>query len=163
MDGGNSQAAGQTQAGGTEARGSAEGSAPDLASLARDWIELWQSELAALAADPETAETWARLAALWAGWAASGLAAWPRGAGNERFAVPPPGHAAAGFPGSAQTPRPSPAPAPPDSGPAPSHRLLERILERLDSIERRLSALEERRGRGAAGGTARRRSRQGKA
>jgi len=39
--------------------------APDLRALARDWITLWQSELAATAADRELAEGWQQLAALW--------------------------------------------------------------------------------------------------
>jgi hypothetical protein len=146
MDGGNGQAAGKTQ--GT---GSGQGAGPDaaagadLASLARDWIELWQSELAALAADPETAETWARLAALWAGLAASGLAAMPRGASDEQSA----GFASAGFSGAAQPPRAAAAPASPDAGGAASFRLLERILDRLEAIERRLAEMEQRVGGGA--------------
>ena len=41
-----------------------------LHELARDWITLWQSELAALAADREAQETWQALVALWAGAAA---------------------------------------------------------------------------------------------
>ena len=37
------------------------------AALARDWITLWQSELAALAVDREAQETWHVLLSLWAG------------------------------------------------------------------------------------------------
>ncbi|MBO0712414.1 MAG: hypothetical protein J2P47_14180 [Acetobacteraceae bacterium] len=37
----------------------------DLASLARDWITLWQSELAALATDREAHETLVALLGLW--------------------------------------------------------------------------------------------------
>jgi hypothetical protein len=170
MDGGNShKTAGAATGGagdGAHARGPGDGAEaapqPDLAALARDWIELWQSELAALAADPETAETWARLAALWAGMAASGLAAMPRGFADERFGA---GHtpgfgpggffpAAPGFAGAAQPPRPAPASAPPDAGGAAAHRLLERVLDRLDAIERRLAEMEQR-GGGSAGGAAR--------
>ena len=129
---------------------------PDLAALARDWIELWQSELAALAADREAAETWVRLAALWAGLAASAVAAMPRGAGEEgrdgfgAFGFP--GGFPGGFTGPAHAPRPAPAAAAPDPGGLASHRLLERVLDRLDAIERRLSAMEERSGGGAGGG-----------
>ncbi len=39
----------------------------DLQGLARDWITLWQSELAALAVDREAQETWHVLLSLWAG------------------------------------------------------------------------------------------------
>ena len=38
-----------------------------LQELARDWITLWQSELAALAVDREAQETWHVLLSLWAG------------------------------------------------------------------------------------------------
>ena len=51
---------------------------PDTAALARDWITLWQSELTALAADREAHESWAALAALWAGAAEAMLRAVPR-------------------------------------------------------------------------------------
>jgi hypothetical protein len=168
MDGGNGQKTSGDGAGGGRGSAAQDGdAAPDLAALAKDWIELWQSELAALAADPETAETWARLAALWAGMAASGIAAMPRGFGDERFGagVPPgfgpglgpgfgPGFVPPGFAGAAQPPRPAPVPAAPDAGGAPSHRLLERVLDRLDAIERRLAQMEQR-GGGDAGGAAR--------
>ena len=40
----------------------------DLDRLAEDWIALWQSEIAGLAADPELAEQWAAWAALGAAW-----------------------------------------------------------------------------------------------
>ncbi|WP_239451709.1 hypothetical protein [Elioraea rosea] len=144
--------------------------AEELARLARDWIELWQSELTALAADPETAETWARLASLWAGAAAAGLGLMPRGVGDDRFAAAPwlwthPG-AHPAWP--AQAPRPAPAAsAPSPGGVAPDRgaergieRLLERVLDRLDGIEQRIAELEQRRG-GGAGGPDRKRPRRG--
>jgi hypothetical protein len=149
-------------------QGRADAPAPDLAGLARDWIELWQSELTALAADPETAETWARLAALWAGAAASGIAAMPRGVGGEHgFGVPSPFSP----PWAPQPPRPAPAAAAPDvGGDAPrrggerdgAEPLLLRVLDRLEAIERRLAALErprvDERGGQDAGGEDRRRA-----
>ena len=49
--------------------------APDLEALARDWITLWQSELAAIAADREMQESWQAILALWAGAAGAILAA----------------------------------------------------------------------------------------
>ena len=52
----------------------------DLDRLAEDWIALWQSEIAGLAADPELAEQWAAWAALGAAWmrAAASMAPRPR-------------------------------------------------------------------------------------
>ena len=55
----------------------------DLHDLARDWITLWQSELAALAADREAQETWRVLLSMWAGAAGALLRAMPRGGANE--------------------------------------------------------------------------------
>lgn len=145
----------------------------DLAGLARDWIELWQSEVTALAADPETAETWARLAALWAGAAASGIAAMPRGAAGEHRAPFQPPWVAAWAP---QPPRPAPASAAPGAGGDAPRRgaerpdagpLLERVLDRLEAIERRLAAIEQRaldeRAGAGAGGEDRRRPRGSRA
>ena len=40
---------------------------PDPRKLAQDWITLWQSELSAMAADPEMRESWQTVMALWAG------------------------------------------------------------------------------------------------
>src|SRR5580700_10241594 len=54
------------------------GPPPDLAALARDWVTLWQSELAAIAADREAQESWQAILALWAGAAGAMLAAAPR-------------------------------------------------------------------------------------
>src|SRR5271156_6144782 len=54
------------------------GPPPDLAALARDWVTLWQSELAAMAADREAQESWQAILALWAGAAGAMLAAAPR-------------------------------------------------------------------------------------
>jgi len=50
---------------------------PPERALARDWITIWQSELAGLAADREAQETWQKLLALWgeAAWAVLGAAA----------------------------------------------------------------------------------------
>src|SRR5271170_1790931 len=54
------------------------GPPPDLAALARDWVTLWQSELAAIAADREAQESWQAIVALWAGAAGALLTAAPR-------------------------------------------------------------------------------------
>ena len=98
--------------------------AEDLHDLARDWITLWQSELAALAADREAQETWQALLSLWAGAAAATLQAMPR-AGHER-ARP------------AQSPRPAAATTAPDARDAE----IERLHRRLADLERRLHELE---------------------
>jgi hypothetical protein len=110
---------------------------PDLQALARDWITLWQSELAAAAADRELQETWVGLAALWAGAANAVLQAMPRGGGD----------GAAGWPGAAAPPRPAPAAAAPD----PRDVEIERLARRVDELERRLGELEDE-GRGGTGG-----------
>jgi hypothetical protein len=168
MDGSNEGGRTKGHAGpgpGGAADGRADQAAPgqDLAALARDWIELWQSEVAALASDPETAETWSRLAALWAGAAASGIAAMPRGAQwgarDERHA-PFPGPWPSSWPPfgptpwATEAPRPAAAAAAPDAGrDAPRRdpggdvggddaRLLQRVLDRLDAIEQRLADME---------------------
>src|SRR5271157_1743416 len=76
------------------------GPPPDLAALARDWVTLWQSELAAIAADREAQENWQAIVALWAGAAGAMLSAAPRSwasAGPSRpqsAAVPPAAQAA---------------------------------------------------------------------
>ncbi|WP_439598485.1 hypothetical protein, partial [Falsiroseomonas sp.] len=62
--------------------------AAELEGLAEDWIALWQSEIAGMAADREAAEGWA---AMTAAWAALG-AAWLRAAAAPPFGrAPPPG------------------------------------------------------------------------
>jgi hypothetical protein len=109
----------------------------DLDSLARDWITLWQSEIAALAHDREAAETVARMAGIWAGLAASLLGAVPPA--HEPAAAP---HAAT----APAAPRAAPAHAAPDAGMAALHGLLGDLAERLEGIERRLAALERRNG-----------------
>ncbi|WP_235961957.1 hypothetical protein [Falsiroseomonas selenitidurans] len=75
--------------------------AAELERLAEDWIALWQSEIAGLAADREMAEGWA---AMGAAWAALG-AAWLRAA-----AAPPFGRAPPGFPPGAPPGYPPGAP-----------------------------------------------------
>jgi len=118
--------------------GSAEGAdqradAPDLDGLARDWITLWQSELAALAHDREAAETMVRLAGLWAGVAAAWLRAAPPSADDAQWPRPAGAAAAAGS---------APAAAAPDAGAAALRDVLGDLARRLDGIERRLAGLE---------------------
>lgn len=119
----------------------------ELDRLAEDWIGLWQSELAALAGDPEMAALWrqgmAQGAAMVAAWAQA-LAAWPKL--DERPA-----------------PSPGPAPAAAASGAGGDAGLggaggdLAALRSRIDELERRLAALE---GGAAGGGADRRRPRR---
>ena len=53
---------------------------PDPRKLAQDWITLWQSELSAMAADPEMRESWQTVMAFWAGTMSAMLRGLPRAA-----------------------------------------------------------------------------------
>ncbi|MGG5888329.1 hypothetical protein ACLF3G_14435 [Falsiroseomonas sp. HC035] len=135
--------------------------AAELEALAEDWIALWQSEIAGLAADRETAETWAAMTAAWAGLGG----AWLRAAIAPPFGRPPPG--APGFPpnwpmpnwsppawptwpahdSAAAPPRPAPAAAAPDPGREPGdggdrERGEPAGADRIAELERRLAELE---------------------
>ncbi len=112
----------------------------DLDSLAEDWIALWQSEIAGLAADPELAEQWAAWAALGAAWMRAATAMAPRYPGG-------------GHDGPAPPPRPAPAAAPSGAGGHAGAGRNEQpardaMAERLAELERRLADLE-----GGPGGT----------
>jgi hypothetical protein len=136
----------------------------DLDRLAEDWIALWQSEIAGLAADPELAEQWAAWAALGAAWMRAATAMAPRhgAAAHDRAAAPawtPPAAAAPGPRGDARggghdqpgrgmaddTPRRGMADdtAGPATDPARAA-----MADRLAELERRLADLE-----GGPGGT----------
>ena len=108
--------------------GRQDGARLDLEQLARDWITICRSELAALAADQEAQETWRMLLALWAGAAKSLLAALPNGARDR----------ADGRAGAPDAPRPTAAAATPDARDAE----IERLAGRLAELERRLDELE---------------------
>jgi hypothetical protein len=108
----------------------------DLEKLAEDWIALWQSEVAGLAADPELAERWAAFASLGA--------AWFRAAAQ--FSKPfAPG--AAPHDSAAAPPRPTPAAAPSGAGGDSGHggsggAARDAMAERIATLERRLADLE---------------------
>lgn len=112
----------------------------DLDSLAEDWIALWQSEIAGLAADPELAEQWAAWAALGAAWmrAATAMGTRLRPDGHDRSAAPqgPPTAAAPSQPGG-------------DAGHGGGGQPAgDAMARRLAELERRLADLE-----GGTGGT----------
>jgi hypothetical protein len=110
----------------------------DIDGLAEDWIALWQSEIAGLAADPELAEQWAAWAALGAAWMRAATAMAPRRPDtHDRAAAPPwtPPAAAASRPGGH---------AGDGGGDQPAR---DAMAERLAELERRLADLEG----GAAG------------
>jgi hypothetical protein len=100
--------------------------------LAQDWISMWQSELTALAADPELRESWQALAAVWAGVMAAALQTSPRPGSrgtDER---------SAGSPRPAATAGAAPAAAAPD----PRDAEIERLARHVAALERRLADLE---------------------
>ena len=116
----------------------AQSPAPDLQTLARDWITLWQSELTAAAADRELQETWQTLAGLWAGVAGAMLAGLPRGLPDGPF-----GHAASTNTPSASTGAAAPArPAPTAAAPDARDAEIERLARVVADLERRLADLE---------------------
>jgi len=127
---------------------------PDLSSLAKRYVELWQDYLTAAAADPELADSLVRLLAgigeavamsPWSVWLrtasaageASKRAAAPPAPADERAAPRPatdrPGQSAAGA-----TARATPVAAPPherDDGLAEFTRRIARLDERLAALE----------------------------
>ncbi|MCF3947895.1 MULTISPECIES: hypothetical protein [Acidiphilium] len=111
----------------------------DLAALARDWITLWQSELAAMANDRELREAWIGLLALWAGAASSAIDIAQRAARHEPSRATPRRYA-----GTDGTARPAPGGAAPPASGDPVEHLHRRIAE----LEARLAALERGGGSG---------------
>ncbi|HEX2943875.1 MAG TPA: hypothetical protein VHO91_22655 [Rhodopila sp.] len=100
----------------------------DAERLAQDWITLWQSELSALAADPELRESWQAAWAIWAGTLSAMLRGLPRDAHD----------GPAGKAGTADAARPAPAAAAPD----PRDAEIERLARHVAALERRLAELE---------------------
>ena len=102
---------------------------PDPRKLAQDWITLWQSELSAMAADPEIRESWQTLMALWAGTMSAMLRGVPRD----------PKHDGTGQRSrTADAPRAASAPAAPDARDAE----IDRLARHVAALERRLAELE---------------------
>lgn len=130
---------------------------PDLETLARQYLELWQSQLTAMAADPDTAETMGRMMAAMAqanpaamgpmGPAAMNPAAMAQAmwAGTSGQAGPPGEEhdAKAEQRGSGAAAGPAAATAASDDGDDVVARLERRVAEleeRLDRLERQRSA-----------------------
>jgi hypothetical protein len=113
-------------------RGKAASDIPDPRRLAQDWITLWQSELSAMAADPEIRESWQTVMALWAGTMATMLRGLPREQHAARH------DSARGHAGPPDAPRAAPAAAAPDARDAQ----IEHLARHVAALERRLAELE---------------------
>ena len=120
---------------------------PDLENLARRFLDLWQDQLAAMASDPEAAESLNRLMAL----------AGPAGAAfATTYGQTKPGESPA-HDGHAQTdPAPEAAPGTKTAASAPGDGdgHMDELLRRLGDVEKQLAELESR--PGGAGGSAER-------
>jgi hypothetical protein len=129
---------------------------PDLKALAERYLDLWEEQFAAAAADPALAAAMAAWLGPWRALAQGAAAGGVPGGGktgrksDERTA------------GASQNARGAAGPAPARAASGDGGRGLERIVERLGRIERRLDALERKRagkdggaGAGARGGRAR--------
>jgi hypothetical protein len=122
---------------------------PDLKALAERYLDLWEEQFAAAAADPALA---AAMAAWLGPWRA--MAAESAGRKSDDKAARPSSSEARGRPAASAGAPAGTAAAGAASG--DGGRGLERILEQLERIERRLDALERQRaGKGARGGRAR--------
>jgi hypothetical protein len=124
---------------------------PDLEALARRYVELWQDQVAAAAADPELTEALVRMMQLTGSGLAATTAMWQTlwaGAAS-RYAAPAAGFGAGGrddHDGSARYPSVWAAPAPgatPAAGASPvGGRDLAELDARLALLEKRLAAME---------------------
>jgi hypothetical protein len=104
---------------------------PDPRKLAQDWITLWQSELSAMAADPEIRESWQTIMALWAGTMSTMLRGLPSDRGHD---------GARGRAGPADAPGAAPAAAAPDARDAE----IDRLARHVAALEQRLAELSQR-------------------
>ena len=126
--------------------------APDLEDLARRYVDLWQDQMTALAADPAFAESMQKvMAAL--GVAASGLpaawAAWPAALCSLMAAARP--DVERGQQSHDRKPAAAPGAAPAAAAPDGRGADLGILTERLAALEQRIAALE-----GGTGGARRR-------
>jgi hypothetical protein len=123
---------GGARSGRTGPRAGAAQDLPDPRKLAQDWITLWQSELTAMAADPEMREAWQTVMALWAGTMSTMLRAMPRTPAADRH------DGTGGKARTADAPRTAPAAAAPDARDAE----IDRLARHVATLERRLADLE---------------------
>jgi hypothetical protein len=116
------------------------GELPDPRKLAEDWIILWQSELSAMAADPEMRESWQTLMALWAGTMSAMLRGLPRGGTADWRGNP----AADRYERTGRQTRAADAPrsTPADAAPDARDAEIERLARNVAALERRLADLE---------------------
>jgi hypothetical protein len=121
--------------GAADPRDRATADMPDPRKLAQDWITLWQSELSAMAADPEIRESWQTIMALWAGTMSSLLRGLLRGLPRDQ------GHdASGGRPGPADASRAAAAAAAPDARDVE----IDRLARHVAALEQRLAELTRR-------------------
>jgi hypothetical protein len=105
---------------------------PDARKLAQDWITLWQSEISAMAADPEIRESWQTIMALWAGTMSAMLRGLPREQNTHRYDG---AHGRAGPADASRSAAVAPAPDTRDAE-------IERLARHVAALERRLAELE---------------------
>jgi hypothetical protein len=105
---------------------------PDPRKLAQDWITLWQSEISAMAADPEIRESWQTVMAFWAGTMSTVLRSLPREQNARRYDSAP------GRPGAPESPWAATTASAPDTRDAE----IERLAHHVAALERRLAELE---------------------
>lgn len=110
----------------------------DPAAMIRDWMTIWQSEVAAMGVDREMQENWARLAGAWAPSAA------PFG----------PGHDPQGRPGADAATRPAAAADASDAEPG-ARAEIAFLRGELAGLRQRIEKLEARGRRPAGAGTRR--------
>jgi hypothetical protein len=126
---------------------------PDLKALAERYLDLWEEQFSAAAADPALAAAMAAWLGPWRALAAGAMPGGKTGCRPDDRATAS-GTRARG--GTDEAARPAAAGAAPGDG----GRGLERIVEQLDRIERRLDALERKRaGKGGGAGARGRRPR----
>ncbi|MHA1536004.1 MAG: hypothetical protein ACTSUD_00475 [Alphaproteobacteria bacterium] len=135
--------------------------APDLESLAKTYLDLWQDQFASMAADPATADAMARLfGAMSSGWNSMGGAAGQPAApgGSDEKGAPDDNQYRAG--GADGQPRTGGADGTAAAAAALRNRSdgVPELLDRIAELERRLDALE--RGAGQAGGGAKGKARK---
>jgi hypothetical protein len=116
---------------------------PDLDALARRYLDLWQEQVAAAAADPTLSDLFSRTMQLMAAGGPMGLMAlWTQTPPSQTASAPE--HAHGGTQGQrnpASDRQPAPQAAP---GPAPAGAASERGGDDLGQRDRRLASMEER-------------------